>query len=163
MIDFKYFLTIFSVIILILLFSISIYNANQKDLVEICNNDLSCVESLIHETNNFNFCSQITDNKTCYFDIAQHYNNSLLCDFSYNQSECNFNLAFKTKDFSLCKKTKISDKCIFQLGFYLNDINSCQLAQNKSFCYYSFALLKKNSSICYFSGSLENLCNRKLS
>lgn len=156
--------SIIATLILITIFTISINYNYQKQYTPFCQNNISCILSLIEETQNYSLCNYTKneDTQTCYNTIAINNNKQEYCKYTQNISNCYYNLALKYQNIENCKKTQNQESCIFQIAIAKNDSNICQNSQDIEYCYYSYAYNKKDIELCNLSGKYIQSCRKKV-
>jgi len=155
---------IISFLILIILFSLSIYVNIQKDYSNYCELDNSCILNLIDETKNFNLCEKSSKISFCYESISIKYNQSDFCLKTENLSSCYTKNAVLKNNILLCDTLDIKEKdqCIFEVVIYNDKIEYCDLSSQITKCIYSYAIFKNDSQFCSKSGEFESSCFEKL-
>ena len=128
-----------SVILLVIVFLVSIFNAYNQDAVDFCDTDSKCIIKIIQENNLIKLCDRSDDVNYCYNNVA-----------------------FNKNSVYACSKTNESDKCIYNLAIRNNEPVLCENSFNSSYCYYSYAINTNNLAFCANSDEFEAACLKRL-
>ena len=157
--------SIIAVIILLTLFSFSIYKNSNNEITTFCKGNTTCIINLAKETGDFNLCENslnIEEKQICYEKLSFLTKNPVLCENTQNQSYCYTYLAVNLDNIILCQKTENNDKCIFETAIKNNNYNYCYQTNNPNLCIYSYAVQKKDLALCNNSGKYNSTCASKI-
>lgn len=157
--------SIIAVLILLAIFSFSIYQNSNTEITNFCKENTTCIINLAKETGDFNLCENslnLEEKQICYEKLSFLTKNPTLCENTKNQSYCYTYLAVNLDNIILCQKTENTDKCIFETSVKNNNYNYCYQTNNSNLCIYSYAVQKKDITLCNLSGKYNQSCIDKI-